>query len=296
MAARRPIRYLFFILLFALLLGGAIALNSPPRADRQWDKGFSRTPHFTEIGDSQWRLTELRAFTFDEAGAANQAWRTVEFNPTELTEVWFFVEPFEAWGGVAHTLLSFVFDGDDPQTLSISVEARREESETYSGFRGLFNAYELINVWSTEQDILTRIAVSLDHDIYAYRLNVTPEQAQVILQHFIRRTNELHEHPRYYNTLTSNCTNELAKAVNDAFPGALPSHYSHRLTGYSGQRLHELGFLGTRHETFADLKRNANIRDSIQAMQGISADTFPKAWRAHFAGQTQNVNKTQHDE
>ncbi|MEM9619267.1 MAG: DUF4105 domain-containing protein [Pseudomonadota bacterium] len=296
MLARRPIRYLFFILLFALLLGFFIALSAPPRADRQWDNGFSRTPQFTEIDGSQWRLTDLRAFAFDDASAANQAWRTVEFNPTELTEVWFFVEPFEAWGGVAHTLLSFVFDGDDPQTLSISVEARREEGETYSGFRGLFNAYELINVWSTEKDILTRIAVSLDHDIYAYRLNVTPEQAQVILQHFIRRTNELHERPRYYNTLTSNCTNELAKAVNDAFPGALPPHYSHWLTGYSGQRLHELGFLGAPHETFADLKRKANMRDSIQAMQGISVDTFPMAWRAHFVEQRQNVNKTQHDE
>lgn len=289
-------RYLFFILLFSFLLGITVVLNSPPRADRQWDKGFSRTPQFTEIGDGQWRLTDLRAFAFDKEGVAGQAWRTAEIELEALTEVWFFIEPFEAWGGAAHTLLSFVFDGENPQTLSISVEARREEGETYSGMRGLFNAYELINVWSTEKDILTRIAVGLDHDIYAYRLNVTPEQAQAILQHFIRRTNELHERPRYYNTLTSNCTNELAKAVNDAFPGALPRHYAHWLTGYSGQRLHQLGFLGIEGAAFADLKRDANARDSIQALGKMSADVFPQAWRAHFADQRQNVNKIQHDE
>lgn len=278
-------RYLIFILLFFALSGLAIMLSSPPRADRQWDKGFSRAPQFTEIGDGQWRLTDLRAFTFDKEDAASQAWRTAEVDLAALTEVWFFIEPFEAWGGAAHTLLSFVFDGESPQTLSISVEARREEGEIYSGVRGLFNAYELITIWSTEKDILTRIAVGLDHDIYAYRLNVTPEQAQAILQHFIRRTNELHERPRYYNTLTSNCTNELAKAVNDAFPGALPRHYSHWLTGYSGERLHELGFLGNPDEAFAELKRSANAHDSIMATRETPADIFPKVWRAHFADQ-----------
>ena len=285
-------KYLIFVLFFIVASGIALMLINKPRTYRQWDEAFSRAPFFTEFKKDQWRLEDLRAFAFDEKGRVYPEWQTVDVDPAGLTEIWFFVEPFEAWDGAAHTFLSFVFDGDTPQTLSISVEARREEGETYSGFRGLFGAYELINVWSTEKDVLTRIAVGLDHEIYAYRLSITPAQAQAILKHFIHRTNALRERPRFYNTLASNCTNELSKAVNDAFPGALPHHYANWLTGYSDERLHALGYLGTPDATFTDVNSKANAQDSIKAAREVPADAFPEAWRTHFQRQDGVDNKT----
>lgn len=280
---------LVLLLLVAIIAAAPLVLRQP-RADRQWEPALARPPFFVKTGASQWLLKDLRAFEFYEGGETTTGWRDEEIDADKLKEIWFFIEPFKAWDGVAHSLVSFVFDGEAPKTLSISVEARREKGDPYSPFRGAFNAYELIYVWSTEKDILTRIAAGLDHDIYAYRLNVTQEQARAILDHFIDRTNALHDHPRFYNTLTSNCTNELAKAVNDAFPGVLPWHYSYWLTGYAAAHLHALGFLGARKTPFAEIKAQAGARAAIKAAQRTPEQDFPDAWRSVLRRETADIN------
>ncbi|MEO0850611.1 MAG: DUF4105 domain-containing protein, partial [Pseudomonadota bacterium] len=70
-----------------------------------------------------------------------------------------------------------IIDGQvSPQTISVSVEARKEAGEPYSAILGALRAYELSYIWSTEKDVLSRIAVKLDHQLFAYKLNLTDEQ------------------------------------------------------------------------------------------------------------------------
>ncbi|WP_375202302.1 Lnb N-terminal periplasmic domain-containing protein [Hyphococcus sp.] len=263
----------------ALALGFILSVVlKTPRHDRDWVVGLSRMPVFEPMADGHWRLQNLRAFEFSQHHAAKD-WRDTKLNPADLEEIWFFVEPFPAFKGAAHTFISFVFGGDTDQTIAISVEARKERGEVYSGFNGLFNKFELIYLWSTEKDVLTRIAVGLGHDLYAYKLDVTTEQGREILMHFIERTNELEDHPRFYNTFTSNCTNELVKSINGAFPGALPWHYSHVLTGYSARRLHHLGFLEHKAAPFESLRSHALASEPIRAAAEESNADFPDGWR-----------------
>ncbi len=274
----------------AIALAAALALGfllsvllKTPRSDRDWEAGLARAPAFEPGKGASWRLDNLRAFEFSSSGVSKEDWRSATLDPADLEEVWFFIEPFPAFNGAAHTLVSFVFGGETDQTIAISVEARKEEGEVYSGFNGMFNKFELIYSWSTEKDVLTRIAVGLNHDLYAYKLNVTPDQGREILAHFIERTNALKERPRFYNTLTSNCTNELVKSINGAFPGALPWHYSHVLTGYSAQRLHHLGFLGDDEAPFEEIKAPALATPAIAAARNETDDEFPGAWRKLMA-------------
>ncbi|WP_428410469.1 DUF4105 domain-containing protein [Hyphococcus sp.] len=269
----------------ALALVAALALGfvlstflKTPRHDREWEIGLSRMPVFDPLADGHWRLHELRAFDFSRAQTVEE-WRETTLNPADLEEIWFFVEPFPAFNGAAHTFISFRFGGETDQAIAISVEARKEAGEVYSGFNCLFNKFELIYLWSTEKDVLTRIAVGLGHELYAFRLNVSPEQGREILAHFIERSNVLKDRPRFYNTFTSNCTNELVKSINDAFPGTLPWHYSHVLTGYSAQRLHDLGFLGERTASFEEMKTHALASDAIRAASDEDDAVFPEEWR-----------------
>ncbi len=263
----------------ALAMGLILSvLLKTPRHDRDWEDGLSRMPVFEPLPGGRWRLHDLRAFEFSQHHA-DKDWRETTLDPADLEEIWFFVEPFPAFGGAAHTFISFRFGGETGQTVAISVEARKEEGEVYSGFNGLFNKFELIYLWSTEKDVMTRIAVGLGHELYAYKLNVPPEQGREILAHFIARTNELKDRPRFYNTFTSNCTNELVKSINDAFPGALPWHYSHVLTGYSAQRLHDLGFLGDETAPFDAIKENALASGAIRAAAAQNDAAFPEEWR-----------------
>lgn len=272
------------VLIAAVIAVFAIAvLLRQPKADRDWDPALSRAPQFVFESADRWVIRDYRAFSFLPGGRAAPRWRDETINPQDLQEIWYFVEPFERWDAAAHSFLSFVFDGDDPKTISVSVEARREFGETYSGARGVFNAYELLYVWSSEKDVLTRIAVGLDHEVYAYRLTPTPEQARAILAHFAERTNALYERPRFYNTLTSNCTNELAKAVNGAFPGALPWHVSHVLTGRSAERLHHLGYIAPDDADFAAIRAGSTIRDHVKAAAEAPERRFPELWRAGFS-------------
>jgi len=280
---------LFFIILLAVT--GAIALFiilRKPRADRNWMAPLAHAPQFIQRGDSVWALDHLRGYEFGADGASVKKWRPAQFDCADLTEIWFFVEPFTQWNAAAHSFLSFVFAGQTSQTVSVSVEARRKEGDAYSGLRGMLNAYELIYLWSTEKDILTRIAINLDHNLYAYKLDITPEQARAVLDYFIARTNRLKDHPRFYNTVASNCTNELAKAVNDAFPGALPWHYSHILTGYSAERLHALQFIRA-EGPFEDFKARADIRSTVQGEQDTHIDEFSNAWRRNHDGFGKNA-------
>ncbi|MEM9494970.1 MAG: DUF4105 domain-containing protein [Pseudomonadota bacterium] len=252
-----------------------------PRADRNWLPALAQTPRFTPA-DARWTLDALRAYEFGEDGATVKEWRGADIDPNDLSEIWYFVEPFESWDAFAHSFVSFVFKGDEPRHVVVSVEARREEGETYSALRGVFNEYELLYQWSTEKDILTRIAIDLDHDLYAYRVDASPEQAQAILQHFIARTNRLAERPRFYNTLASNCTNELAKAVNEAFPGALPWRRAYVFTGRSGEYLYKRGFI-TGEGRFKDIQARANISPLVRDLRALPTGDFSRAWREKFS-------------
>ncbi|MEO0850612.1 MAG: DUF4105 domain-containing protein [Pseudomonadota bacterium] len=122
--------------------------------------------------------------------------------------------------------------------------------------------------------------MKLDHQLFAYKLNLTHEQAILIFDHFVKRTNALAAKPRFYNTLHSNCTNELAKVVNEAFPKALPWHRSWVLTGKSGKWLHDLGYVGREEESFASLKARSDIQDLVKTT--IRREDFADAWRAQL--------------
>ena len=58
------------------------------------------------------------------------------------------------WGSplIAHTILSWGFEGD--QYLAVSIETRKEQGEQYSALRGFFRQYELVFVVADERDVV----------------------------------------------------------------------------------------------------------------------------------------------
>jgi len=64
----------------------------------------------------------------------------------------------------------------------------------------------------------------------------------------------LAEKPRFYNTLTENCTNALAYIVNDIVPRTLPYDISWQLTGYADLYLMKQGFI-----TLTDNSKEATL-------------------------------------
>ncbi len=166
------------------------------------------------------------------------------------------------------------------------MEARRQVGESYSALAGIFRTYELIYLWATEKDLLTRRAVYLPDDLYGYRLNVSPQTARAALRHFIARTNQLAGRPRFYNTLFSNCTNELAKTVNGSGEEVIPYHYSFVLTGYADRYLHRLGYIGDGDRDFATIRKSSRANAIVRANAGAGERGFSKAVRAGLQAAT----------
>jgi hypothetical protein len=285
MTSRDMMNLAILIVVLAGLLFAAFVLMKTPRNDRNWKEALSRPAVFLETQPGLFALDALRDYQFAAGGEKVAGWRKTELDAVAIKEMWFFVEPFPGNRLFGHSFLSFVFDdgAGGSNTVSVSIEARMEKGESYSPLKGVFRNYELMYVWSTEKDIMTRIAVSLDHTLYAYKVDLEAEQMRELFLFFVRRTNALAERPRFYNTLHSNCTNELAKAVNEAFPKALPWHRSWVMTGRSAKWLYKLGFIDKAGSaTFRELTARSDVRSVVQAHADAPAETFDALWRGAF--------------
>ena len=227
-------------------LGYAFLLKRPSN-DRTWEYGMETLADITITGERV-RVAHVRDFGWGPDGPRSSEYVDRTFAIDRITRVWFVQEPFPlgpvtGFRGVAHTY--FVFDFEDQPPLAVSVEARRERGETFDGLRGLFNHYELIYVWGTERDLTGSRAVREKNQLYMFPLQIPPAAAQQLFRQLAEVTQYLATEPRFYNTLLSNCTNELAKAANLVQPGAIPPNIGLILPGYADQVLYKLGFLPT---------------------------------------------------
>lgn len=98
-------------------------------------------------------------------------------------------------------------------------------------------------MWATEEDLVTRRVEHLDYPLTRYEVVVPEEYLGPIFLRFVEETATLSETPRWYNTLTTNCTSSLVTYVNRVQPGAIPWHYSFVFTGWVDEYLARLGYL-----------------------------------------------------
>ncbi|MEO1028111.1 MAG: DUF4105 domain-containing protein [Pseudomonadota bacterium] len=258
-----------------------------PRNDRNWAENFQHVAAFDQTDESTYRVSNVRAFEYDASGNLQKGWQDRKLRSDQIVEAWFFVEPFASDDRFGHTFVSFVFEDDlgQREAIAVSVEARKENGESYSALKGIFREYELSYVWSTEKDMTTRIAIGLDHPLYAYKINQNLDQARIIFDHFVKRTNALAVRPRFYNTIGSNCTNELFKSVNDAIPGSIPRNLTWLMTGRSPNYLHKQGHLGDPDADFEQIKARAKIDHLVEQHADEPSLSFSQLWRLAYDNQ-----------
>jgi len=166
------------------------------------------------------------------------------------------------WGvnWMAHPIMSFQFADAPP--LCFSIETRRKGGQVYSALGGLYRQFELIYLVSDERDVI-RLRTNYRHeDIYLYRLKSTPEMARASFLEYIRTLNVLHDHPRWYNAVSDNCTTAIRhqRAVSER----MPLDWRMLINGYGDQMLYERGEIDT-SLPFAELKRLSLIDAKAKA-------------------------------
>jgi hypothetical protein len=178
------------------------------------------------------------------------------FDLRKIKSVDFIVVPFNDTPGIAHTMISFGFEGD--QYLVNSVEIRREKGEKYSPIKGFFRQYELIYVLADERDLIPKYANHYKCEVYVYRSTATPEQARELFVDVMNRANKLRVEPEFYDTLANNCTTNIRRHINHLKPDRVPYDYRVLLPGYSDALAYDLGLIQP-HGSFAETKEYAKV-------------------------------------
>lgn len=221
---------------------GSCAVRSP-RNDRDWVRQDSRQATGEWAGEVV-TLRNIRDFSYDAKGVTAERWKDATYDLRQLRTLWFIVEPFAYWGAVAHTM--FVFDFETPEGLRsvcFSVEARFEEGEKYTAWKGLWRNFEVLYLWGTEEDILGRRAVWLQADMFMFPVASPPENLRTLFRQLVEQSNRIAENAEFYHTLASSCTTHLVRNVNTAFPGRLNWNPAHQLPGLTDAYLWDKGLL-----------------------------------------------------
>ena len=239
-----------------LVWGGATPSN-----DRAWQPEVAVLPHATLDGD---RVTvhNIRNFDYRTETDFTPAYYNRTFDLRRLDRV-DLVASYWMGPAIAHLFLTFGF-GDDH--LAISIEVRKDRTRPYATLPGLFRQYELVYVVADERDAIrvrTNYRKDPPEEVYLFRIIGPIENARRVFLDYLRDINELREHPRFYNTLTTNCTTMILThaAVN---PGHLPYSWKVLLSGYAPEYAYEQGRLD-QSLPFEELKRRSHINAAARA-------------------------------
>ena len=248
--------------LFSLTGCQPLHVNGPreqlaPSNDRDWKPEVATIP-FAQVDGNQYTLRNIRNCNYVTAEDYVVDYYDRQILLEQIQSVDFIVVPFKNTPKLAHTMLSFGLD--DGTYLALSVEVRKERGEKYSAVLGVARQYELIYVLSDERDVIRLRSRYRDSDVYVYPTVATAEQAQLMFANVIGRINQLSTNPEFYNSITNNCTTNLAGHVNELSPDKITYGWQVVLPGLSAKYAYDLGLLDNRIP-FEDLTAIALVND-----------------------------------
>jgi hypothetical protein len=259
----------------ALVLAAAGCSALRPSNDRNWVEHQAVLPT-AEIDGEQVTIRHVRNCRWITADDYVLDYEDRTYDLAELQNVDFIVIPFQKMPALAHTMLSFGFA--DGRYLALSVEVRCEEGETYSALKGALRQYELMYVLADERDVVQLRTSRRGDDVYVYRTMATPEQARTLLLDVAQRVNKLAREPEFYDTVTNNCTSNLAQHVRSLRPEGVPPDPRMLLSGFADRLAFEQGLLETGDaQTWAEARQMANV-SSVARRTGDGPD-FSQAIR-----------------
>ena len=248
-----------FCAAFALLL--VWWLSIPASNQRDWQPEVSVTPWATIAGDRVTihgvRNLDYRTETDFVPRWEDRAYDLGKLDSLDLIAVYWAGKP------IAHIMLSFGFAGAD--YVTVSIETRKERGESYSTIAGFFKQYELVYIVADERDVV-RVRTNYrqpQEDVYIYRLRTPRANIRRIFLDYLRTMNDLRDKPRFYNTLTTNCTTGALVhfRVNPQTP---PRSWKILLSGYVPDYAYDLGRLDTTRP-FPELERMSRVNERAHA-------------------------------
>ena len=251
--------------IFAVLV--VLFLRIPASNDRNWQPEVSVTPHATVNGDLV-TIRGVRNFDYRSSSDFTPCWeeRTYDLRKLDSVDI---IAVYWAAKAVAHIMVSFGFE--DRDYLAVSIEMRKQRGESYSALGGCFRRYELYYVVGDERDVI-RVRTTYrepQEDVCIYRVRVGARIIRRIFLDYMETINDMHQRPRFYNTLTTNCTTSILMHAR-MNPDSPSMSWKVLLSGYVPKYLYELGRIDTA-KPFADLQTLSRVNERAHAADKDSA-------------------------
>jgi Domain of unknown function (DUF4105) len=253
---------------FALVFVGMLIWwhRIAPTNDRQWADDVARITTGTINGDLV-TLQNVRNFDWRSNDDYTQRWETREYDLSQLSSVDMVMSYWDGWA-IAHMLISFGFD--DGRHVVFSVEVRRQKNQVYSELGGFFKRDGLSIVAADERDVI-RVRTNIrGEDDYLYRIRMPLSAMRSLFLGFVGQANTLNATPRFYNTITVNCTT-LVYGMMKHIIGYLPWSYRLLFNGYLPAYVYHVGGLDQRF-SLTELRTLGRITD--RAKQSGASETF----------------------
>ena len=271
---RAGLAFLSFALAFAVLL--IWWRRIAPTNERLWADDVAQITH-GGIDANRVTLRNVRNFDWRSNTDYTQRWETRSYDLDKLISVDMIMSYWDGWA-IAHMLISFGFD--DGQYVAFSVEVRRRKNENYSELGGFFKRDGLSIIAADERDVIRLRTNIRGEDDYLYRIRMPLAAMRSLFLGYVEQADALVDTPRFYNTITVNCTT-LVYHMMKRIVGYLPWSYRLLFTGYLPAYVYRVGGLDQRF-TLEELRALGRITE--RARQSDRSDSFSADIRRGIPG------------
>jgi len=246
------------LLKLAIVLGASAVvagwwLTLKPSNDRAWQPDVSQTG-WAQINGDEVTIHNVRNCDYRTQTDFTPHWETRTVRLSQITGM---DVAINYWGSpwISHPIVSFQFADGLP--LCFSIETRKTIGQKYSALDGLYRQYTLIYVVADERDVIRLRTNYRREDVYLYRTLASPAQARERFLEYIEAMTMLHEHPRWYNEVTANCTTSIRtqRSVSERAPW----DWRMLINGKADELLYERHAIATGGLPFSELKERSLI-------------------------------------
>ena len=242
---------------FAVVVSWWLTLK--PSNDRPWQPDVAQTA-WAEINGDEITIHNVRNCDYRTEIDFTPQWETRTVRLSQMTGV---DVAINFWGSpwIAHPIVSFQFSDAPP--LCFSIETRKTVGQQYSAVEGLYRRYTLIYVVADERDVIRLRSNYRREDVYLYHTLASQDQARQRFREYINTVNILHESPRWYNAVTSNCTTSIR--AQRAAELRTPWDWRILFNGRIDEMLYQDHAFATGGLPFAELKQRSLINERARA-------------------------------
>jgi Domain of unknown function (DUF4105) len=254
---RKPLKFALVFGAFAIVLLWWLTLK--PGNDRPWQPDVARTA-WAEINGDEVTIHNVRNCDYRTATDFTPKWETRTVRLSQITGM---DVAINYWGSpwIAHPIVSFQFSEGLP--LCFSIETRKTIGQQYSTLEGFYRQYTLIYVVADERDVVRLRTNYRREEVYLYHTLASPAQTRERFHEYINTVNALHETPRWYNAVTSNCTTSVR--TQRAVQLRAPWDWRILLNGKMDEMLYQDHAIATGGLSFTQLKQRSLINERARA-------------------------------